>query len=65
MQSEDSQFKFDTFMNLIVANALEKLETPRYELSVLNLFGSKGKYLLNIKALLQQVLFYEFVVYIK
>jgi len=56
MQLEDSQSTLDTFMNLIAAHAQEKIDTPRYELAVLNLFGSKGKYLLNIKGLLQQVI---------
>ena len=48
---------FNIYLQLTASYALDKIETMRYDLAILNLFGSKGKYLLNLKFLLYQVFF--------
>jgi len=45
---------FNIYLQLTASYALDKIETMRYDLAILNLFGQKGKYLLNLKFLLYQ-----------
>jgi len=54
-EGKEIQSKFTTFLNLTAAHSIENIDTARYELSLLNLFGDKSRYLFSIKFILQQI----------